>query len=265
MRSLSGNLSKHFLRWRSTGETSNSGGTEGAIIFFLILLVLLFSGCGWDLAVAGLFHAKTQGWVYGRLWPWRFLYNYGEIPAYLTAALALLVIVCGLFARNLSRYRKVALYFLLFVLIGPCLVVNAVLKDHWGRPRPCQVEIFGGPKQYLPVWEKGTSGEGKSFPCGHAAAGFTLISPYFLLRRRNPRAASAFLLLGLGYGALMGIGRMIQGGHYLTDVIGSGVISYLVGLWLSSLMGFDGQPKEGETQRSSAFISREPDLASAAP
>lgn len=258
MRSLSGNLSKPFFRWRSSGETSTTGGTEGAIIFFLVLLILLFSGFGWDLSVANLFH-KAHGWVYGSLWPWRFLYEHGEIPAYLIAATALLAIVFGLFLRDLSRYRKIALYFLLFIIIGPCLLVNAVLKDHWGRPRPCQVAVFGGTKQYLPVWEMGTSGEGKSFPCGHAAAGFTLISPYFLLRRRNPRAARAFLLLGLGYGTLMGIGRMTQGGHYLSDVISAGVICYMVGLWLSRLMGFGGQ------QGSGVFISRDPGLAGAAP
>ncbi|MBI1920604.1 MAG: phosphatase PAP2 family protein [Geobacter sp.] len=238
MQSLSGNPPKPFLRWQSTGETLATGGTEGAIIFFLILLILFFSGFGWDLAVAGLFYAKTQGWVYGSMWPWRFLYEHGELPAYATAAGALLAIVCGLLVRHYSRYRKVALYFLLFVLIGPCLVVNVLLKDNWGRPRPCQVNLFGGTKQYLPVWEKGTSGVGKSFPCGHAAAGFTLISPYFLLRRRYPRAAKAVLLLGLGYGTLMGIARMTQGGHYLTDVIGAGVVSYLTGLWLSRMMGF---------------------------
>jgi membrane-associated PAP2 superfamily phosphatase len=197
------------------------------------------------MAVAGLLHDGSRGWAFGEAWLWRFLYDFGEMPIYAAVIGSLVLLVGGTFARRLLHLRRMALYLLLAALIGPCLIVNAVLKDHWGRPRPRQVDLFGGNRQHQHVWEKGPAGKGKSFPCGHAAAGFFLLSPYFVLRRRKPRSATRFLALGIGYGVLMGIGRMAQGGHFLTDVIGAGVIVYLVGLTLSVVMGLE---REGAAQ-----------------
>jgi len=47
------------------------------------------------------------------------------------------------------------------------------------------------------------------------------------------------LAAGLLYGALMGLARMIQGGHFLTDVIWSGILVYLTGLSLYYLFRLD--------------------------
>lgn len=212
---------------------------ELLIISAITLLIPILSALGADVAVTGLLHDGPRGWAFGDAWLWRFLYDFGEIPIYTAAAGSLILLIGGTFIRKLLNLRRIALYFLLVAIIGPCLIVNAVLKDHWGRPRPRQVDLFGGTKRHLHVWEKGPGGEGKSFPCGHAAAGFFLFSPYFVLRRRKPRSSALFLALGIGYGTLMGIGRMAQGGHFLTDVIGAGVVVYLVGLTLSVVMGLD--------------------------
>lgn len=212
---------------------------ELLFILTFTLLIPVLSALGADVAVTGLLHDGSRGWIFEKVWLWQFLYEYGVIPIYLTAVGSLLLLTGGIFFKRVLFLRGIALYFLFFALIGPCIIVNAVLKDHWGRPRPRQVDIFGGTKRHLHVWEKGPGGEGKSFPCGHAAAGFFLFSPYFVLRRRNPRTATLFLALGIGYGTLMGIGRMAQGGHFLTDVIGAGVIDYMVGLTLSGVLGLD--------------------------
>jgi membrane-associated PAP2 superfamily phosphatase len=98
---------------------------------------------------------------------------------------------------------------------------------------------FGGTENFLPVWVKGVSGKGKSFPSGHASVGYFMFSPFFFLRRINKKWAVLFLLSGITYGTLMGTGRMIQGGHFASDVLWAGGFTYLTGLTLYYAVRFD--------------------------
>jgi lipid A 4'-phosphatase len=44
----------------------------------------------------------------------------------------------------------------------------------------------------------------------------------------------------------MGLGRMVQGGHFLTDVLWAGAITYLAGLVLYYIFRFDScHPRAG--------------------
>jgi lipid A 4'-phosphatase len=201
-------------------------------------LVAVLSLLGVDTIVSGYLYSYSAGWAFGDEFPWRILYNYGVAPAYAIAVLSLALLIAGCIKENAARYRRISIYCLLVFLLGPGLIVNVILKDHWGRPRPRQVDLFGGSMQYQYVWQHGYAGTGKSFPSGHAAAGFFLITPFFALRHRKRRLARIFLVLGIGYGSLMGIGRIAQGGHFLSDVVGSGVIVYAVGLSMARLFGY---------------------------
>lgn len=212
---------------------------------FMILIVALGSlTVVWTLAdcdirIQRFFYTPDGRWTDCCSWLWSLLYEYGTFPAILISAISLCVFLLSFQICRLSAFRKKALFFLLLMLIGPGVMVNFVLKDHWGRPRPRDVDVFGGDQRYLTVFEKGTAGKGKSFPSGHASMGFYLMAPYFTLRASFPRRAKLFLLLGTSYGLLMGIGRMAQGGHFASDVIWAGGIVYLCGLTLCHLFGLD--------------------------
>ena len=39
---------------------------------------------------------------------------------------------------------RAAVFLVLSLLLGPGLLVNVILKDNWGRPRPGSVVEFGG-------------------------------------------------------------------------------------------------------------------------
>ena len=218
---------------------------EIRLILLVGLLVPTFSFLGLDTLVSSSLYSPESGWTFGDRLPWRILYAYGEIPAYAAAFLSAALLIRGCIRQHAARYRRFSLYCLLALLIGPVLIVNVILKDHWGRPRPRQVDSFGGNMVYQYVWQPGETGRGKSFPCGHAAAGFFLIAPYFALRHRRPGVARTFLTVGICYGSLMGMGRIAQGGHFLSDVIGSGVIVYAVGLSLSNLLGLGRSAQTG--------------------
>jgi len=192
-----------------------------------------------DLTIESWFYSPASGWFLGGENPWYLLYEYGNIPALLLSGGGLFVFVLSFFRKQLASYRKIGLFLVTFMILGPGLLVNTVFKDHWGRPRPIDIVDFGGTETFRHAWEKGQPGQGKSFPSGHAAVGFFLFSPFFILRNNSGRQAVLFLLLGVSYGVLMGMGRMIQGGHFPTDVLWSGAFTYLTGLVLYYVFRFD--------------------------
>ncbi len=70
--------------------------------------------------------------------------------------------------------------------------------------------------------------------------GFFLMTPFFIFRKRARRRAVAFLTLGIGCGLLIGLGRMIQGGHFASDVMWSGGFVYFCGLGLAYALRLPG-------------------------
>ncbi len=81
--------------------------------------------------------------------------------------------------------------------------------------------------------------EGRSFPSGHASVAFYLASPWFLLRSTRRRAARLWLGAGLAYGGLVSLTRMVQGAHFLSDVLWSWGIVHLLGLLLAHWLRLD--------------------------
>jgi lipid A 4'-phosphatase len=119
--------------------------------------------------------------------------------------------------------------FLLFALaIGPGLFVNAVLKEHWGRARPFQVTEFGGSRRFTAAFVVSDQCKTNcSFVSGDASLGFFGLSFFFIARRRRAFIAGAGILAG----SIFGLVRMAQGAHFLSDVIFSGVFTFLAA-WL---------------------------------
>jgi membrane-associated PAP2 superfamily phosphatase len=205
----------------------------------LIALTALIALTGSDIALESRFYEPGKGWLYGDTNPWRFLYRFGIIPAYIMAFAGLATFVAGFFKAHLAACRKKALFLVLLVVLGPGLMVNVVFKDHWGRPRPRQIEAFDGTMKFHQVWEKGADNKGRSFPSGHASMAFYLFAPFFILRRSAPGRAGGFLVLGILYGLFMGIARMLQGGHFPSDIVWAGGMVYLVGMLLYHVLGLD--------------------------
>jgi lipid A 4'-phosphatase len=147
---------------------------------------------------------------------------------YVTDALAILLpvalVVVLVRRRPLFGLDRLAVTFLIVALaVGPGLIVNTVLKDHWGRARPSQIVAFGGAKQFTPALEPSDQCDRNcSFPAGHPAIGFYFVSFAMLIAAARPRRIvfGAAILAG----ALLGLMRMAQGAHFLSDVAFSGLI-----------------------------------------
>lgn len=150
-----------------------------------------------------------------------------SMPAYLfavPAAIALLWLAGEIRRRPLLRVnRRVAAYVLLSLALGPGLVVNVVLKDNWGRPRPSTIQEFGGANTYVrPMVPSKQCDDNCSFASGHGALGFWPVALALLARGRWRRPA---LAAALAFGATVGYVRIAQGGHFLSDVVAAALIT----------------------------------------
>ncbi len=218
--------------------TPGRGRTGLAAELWIALLALaVITVAAWttrlDLAAADRFRTPCCSWPLAEQQPWRFLYRYGVLSGMLLAAASLVVLTLGYwFPRRLYRLRRPSLFLVLVAAIGPGLLVNVAFKDHYGRPRPREVQELGGQERFLPVWVKGDDTQAKSFPCGHCSMGFYLSTPYLVLRRRRRGLALAFLGVGLAMGSLLGVARMMAGGHFLSDVAWAGGLTWLTALAL---------------------------------
>ncbi len=198
-----------------------------------------------DHIIAAALPECNRAWPVGNLFPWNMLYKLAPVPAVLLAVSALLVLLIGFFKSQLSPWRKKALFILLLLALGPGLVINVVLKGHLGRPRPRQIVEFGGTYEFTQCWQPGTGGSNSSFPSGHAAIAFFLMAPWFILRDKKPRYAEAFLISGLLFGTLVGIARILQGGHFVSDILWAGGLLYLLGNFLGLALGiYKGEPTD---------------------
>lgn len=231
------------------------------VTFALALVVTLtFSLGNADIQAAACFYdglSADNPWPQEH-WPlWRFLYYTAPLLTALLAVGGLALMVAGTLWNKWRRGRLYGLFLFLSVVLGPGLVVNAVFKDHWGRPRPRQVEQLGGDMKHLPpLVVKGQSGAGKSFPCGHASVGFAYCALYFIYRRRRPLLAFALLGGSILLGGLIGVGRMAGGGHFLSDVFWA----FLLTFWVCQLLYFVGLqvPRREDSPGNQALLPLNP-------
>jgi lipid A 4'-phosphatase len=165
--------------------------------------------------------------------PWKTLYNWGVYPAWILGCGGILAAIVGCFWGRLRSWRGPGLFLGLLLIVGPGILVNWVFKPCWSRPRPHAVAAFGGPREFLHVWRFGAGEEDSSFPSGHAAMGFYLMAPALIWYRRRPWLAFGFLLLGLLYGTVIGLARIVAGAHFPSDVLWAGGIVYFTALGLA--------------------------------
>ena len=167
---------------------------------------------------------------------WLLLYQGAPVLVGVVMLGSLVTLAGGVWWPRLARLRPQAVLVIAAMALGPGVLVNAVLKEHWGRPRPHQTVELGGTQAFVPPLAMGEQRTGKSFPCGHSSVGFALAVFFLIWRRRRPGLAFAALIGALVLGSLLGVGRMAAGDHFLSDVIWSAVVVYAVALALYQLM-----------------------------
>lgn len=222
---------------RPTSVSPSVSGQPGDRL--AVVVAIAMAGCAilftaWpalDLAVSALFFDPATGFSGEQ--------NAVALALYRGVPIFSRVLILGLFVGLVvyalrrgkdARRRRMQLAYLVTVLVlGPGLLIDVALKDYWGRARPYKVEAFGGPSQFTPALVPSDQCDNNcSFVSGHASAGFFLVSAGFLggaLARRR------WTLIGLATGAVFGLGRIAQGGHFLSDVVFSFFATWIAA-WL---------------------------------
>jgi lipid A 4'-phosphatase len=121
---------------------------------------------------------------------------------------------------------RAVIFLIVTMIVGPGLIVNLGLKDHWHRPRPIQTQGFNGPSPFMPWYDDdGACRKNCSFVSGEASTGFWMVAPASVAPPpwRAPAIVAAF---AFGFGA--SVLRLAFGGHYLSDVLLGGLVTLIV-------------------------------------
>jgi lipid A 4'-phosphatase len=128
--------------------------------------------------------------------------------------------------RRMLIPGRAALFLSVTLALGPFVVANVILKDHWARMRPADVVQFGGADRFTAWWDPtGPCPDNCSFIAGEPSGAFWTLAPAALAPPQwRPLAYAAALAFGAGMGVL----RMAGGAHFFTDVVFAGVFMFLV-------------------------------------
>ena len=206
-----------------------------AFIVISVALALYLYHVPVDLYVANLFFKTDRGFIHNIYLSSLHDFVYGLMV--ITCLLVCINIAYQFYSTKSTNYREYIklIYLISCFIIGPGLVVNLGLKEHSHRPRPSQTDIFTGNYPYkAPFNFTGMCPNNCSFVSGHASVGFMFFAFAFIESQRKKR-----YLVNLGAAALgstFGLGRMMQGSHYLSDIIFSGIVVYLVCYLLAQLL-----------------------------
>jgi membrane-associated PAP2 superfamily phosphatase len=185
-----------------------------------------------DLDIAALFYnpATHAFWAWGSHW----LDQAREAASWLITLLvapAFFAIVGKLIMprRRMLITGRAALFLIVTLALGPGVLANGILKEHWARMRPEDVTQLGGTQTFTPWWDpRGPCPENCSFIAGEPSGAFWTLAPAALAPPQwRPLAYAA----AVAFGAAMGTLRIAGGAHFFTDVVFAGIFMFLL-IWI---------------------------------
>lgn len=199
-----------------------------SLVTLSILLVISYFLNLLDSSIALLPYDYKTKLFYGETHLWcKFIYY--SVPIIVAIMIVILLITILFFDLlknkiNISFIsKKQIIIILISLIIGPGILVNNIFKDNWGRPRPYQV--IRDKELYRAFYQPNFGAKyDNSFPSGHASVGFFLGVPLLVFGRRKLAA-----IISIMAGSLIGLVRILQGGHFFSDVLFAGII-----IWFSA-------------------------------
>ncbi len=205
----------------------------------LLLLLLALDATDIDRTISlWFFDAVTQ------TFPWRHsflldsvLHHWVKYAVILVTCLAAAMLMFTWIVPALRTRRPLLLFIVLAMTLAPLTVTT--LKQVTDRPCPWDIADFGGSVPYTHLFELRAQphAAGLCFPAGHASTGFALLAFYFAAWRERRRAlARMALIAGVAAGLLLGLARIAQGAHFVSHVLWSGLVCWLVMVALHALL-----------------------------
>jgi lipid A 4'-phosphatase len=216
-KSSTGHWLQDWLTQAAPGLRKNPAAQCVALVIVTTLVFLLFPGL--DVWFSGLFYDPDNGFPMTRLGAFIGLRAIGNGLTWLIAVglVITLLVKLALPWRPSPVAPRDVLFILSTLAIGPGLIVNLVLKDHWGRPRPWRVDLFGGDQPFVGVWRiTDYCTSNCSFVSGEASSAIWLLTALVLV---PPHWRPSMIRVLLVLIALLSLDRIGMGGHFLSDVV----------------------------------------------
>lgn len=170
-----------------------------------------------DLWAASQFYAPERGFFSPDNWWLAIPYRGMPILAQVTGLILLAGWLGSFVNKRWAAKRSILGFLFAALIIGPHLMVGVGLKENVGRARPANIEQFGGPQQFTPAFVLSDQCKRNcAFVSAHVAAASFLMAFGWL---GIPAQRRRWLWAGAGFAAILGLARMVQGGHFLSDVI----------------------------------------------
>ena len=196
------------------------------MIVFLFLAIFLSVGSSIDIYLSHLFYFGNNQF---------FLQSYYFITSFVRKIILPIVIIYIFIIPILSLFFPLKLLYLkyefkfrdiIFIwgasIFNLGIVVNLLFKNMWGRARPGDILQFDGKENFTPWFQiSDACSNNCSFFSGDASVGFSVIVFYFLTKKM------VFFWLSLFFGLIIGLVRIMEGGHFVSDVVMAAVVLYL--------------------------------------
>lgn len=178
------------------------------------------------------------------------------IGLFAIACLIVLIATLRLHAETRSLFGTSArscLFVLACLAIGPGVVTNVLLKDQWGRARPRDVIELGGELRFTPALQPARQcHKNCSFVSGEASSIFMIFFSLAMVARRRRQQ---LFRLGIAAGGTAGLIRMMQGGHFFSDVVFAGVLMAAVAMALHVLLHQRTRTEDPTPYPDGAFVT----------
>lgn len=141
-----------------------------------------------------------------------------------------------------GKYQLDLFYIWIAMAIGTGLFTHS-LKTETGVFCPVQTTLYGGKMLYAKWWEftqQTTGTAGNCWPGGHASGAFSLFVLYFVALRYRWRYATHVLFAVVILGLVFGTVRVLQGWHFMSHALWSGLYMWLASLITALLFYGDG-------------------------
>ena len=204
------------------------------IVFLILASLLLTVGPTFDIFSSGLFYLGKSKF---------YLQSYSlitvvfrEITLPIIGVYVLILPVLSMFLPikklffNYTFSIKEIIYIWLAFVGSLGIFINLVLKTFWGRARPNDILQLGGKESFSP-WYKYSDAcvSNCSFVSGDAAVGFSLVILYLVTNNIKYAYFSIF------FGISIGLVRIVEGGHFLSDIVFSGLVVFLLSFFIKKL------------------------------
>lgn len=221
---------------RSRSATAFPDASLAILVFAVMASSLVFYVFpGVDLTVSRWFYDAPDGFVLADSRPLRAL---RASSTWIIAGVLLLALFQvarhALAGRMAGQGARRSVWLMSCLVAGPGLLVNGLLKDHWGRPRPIATDVFGGEAPFQKVWViSDWCDRNCSFVSGEASSAAWLVAAALIAPRRIRTAVTT---LAAVYAFALSINRIAFGGHYLSDIVLAWLLCALVFTALARLI-----------------------------